>query len=232
MGFALVGTYNTSTTSGALTFYGDYFAKAGYISFVFSGSPPAVAPYGTTQPLFGTNPICIGVPSSDEPIVLDMATSAMAWYGLVESKTEKKQVSIDIGFDVDGNPTTDPGKILEGAIRPFDQSHKSGGLNLMVEILTGPLVTASFASFGDVDNWGNLILVFDPKLMTEDLSTDVTRLVQKVKSLRREKKDQEVFVPGERGGKVMKKALEMGTCEIEENLYYALLKAAGMSSKL
>lgn len=232
-GVAIVGTFNTSTTSGALSYYGDYFASRGLIAFVFSGSPPSVAPYGTTEALFGTNPICIGVPGKDGNVVLDLATSSMAYYGLIEAQTENRTIPMHIGFDVDGNPTNEPGKVLDGgAIRPFDQSHKSGGLNLMVEILTGPLVHASFASFGDVDNWGNFIFLIDPKLFTYDLAADVQQLVNKVKTLRKEDKSKKVYVPGEKGNQTMQEAIKRGTLEIESNLYTELLKAAGLNSKL
>lgn len=37
-----------------------------------------VAPFGSYEPLLGTNPIAVGIPREDgkEPVVLDMATGA------------------------------------------------------------------------------------------------------------------------------------------------------------
>lgn len=234
-GISFVGTCNTPTSTGCLAYYANEITKAGFVCFLFAGSPASVAPYGSNQKLFGTNPLCIGVPSKSLPIILDMSTSSMAYYGLLEAKTAKKQVSLDIGFDSDGNPTTDPGKILDGgSIRTFDKGHKSGGLNLMVEILTGPLVQASFASFGDENNWGNLLIVLNPKLFTEDLKTEVENLVSKVKSLRKLNQNYEIYVPGEKGGKKFQQAIEKQKVEIETNLYYELLKVSGstIQSKL
>jgi LDH2 family malate/lactate/ureidoglycolate dehydrogenase len=44
-----------------------------------------VAPHGSYEPIFGTNPLAIGIPTGagDTSLVLDMATSAEAWFGLV-----------------------------------------------------------------------------------------------------------------------------------------------------
>lgn len=228
-GISFVGTCNTSTSTGCLAYYANEITKSGFVCIMFAGSPPIVAPHGTNERLFGTNPLCIGVPSKTLPVILDMSTSSMAYYGLLEAETAKKQVSLDIGFDVDGNPTVDPSKILDGgSIRTFDKGgHKSGGLSLMIEILTGPLVQASFGTFGDEDNWGNLLIVLNPKLFTEDLKSEVEMLVSKVKSLRKHNPNSEVYVPGEKGGKKMQEAIEKQKVEMEPNLYYELLKVSG-----
>ena len=97
-------------------------AQAGFIGLVLSQSPEYVAPHGSSQAIFGTNPIAVAVPTEGEPLVLDMATSAAAWYDLLQAKNEGRQVPGDIGYDAQGQQTTDPGAILDGgAIRPFDR---------------------------------------------------------------------------------------------------------------
>ena len=45
---------------------------------IASNASPWVAPYGATEGRLGTNPICFGFPSADEPIILDIGTSAIA----------------------------------------------------------------------------------------------------------------------------------------------------------
>jgi LDH2 family malate/lactate/ureidoglycolate dehydrogenase len=59
------------------------------VSFFFLKCPEMVAPHGSYEPIFGTNPLAIGIPTGpDDPsLILDMATSAEAWFGLVSSKT-------------------------------------------------------------------------------------------------------------------------------------------------
>ena len=91
-GFGIVGTHDTSTSTGALGYWADKIAKEGLIGFVFAGSPETVTYHGSYEPIFGTNPLAIGIPADDAPIVLDMATAAMAYYGLIEAKTAGRKI--------------------------------------------------------------------------------------------------------------------------------------------
>lgn len=226
-GFGIVGTNNTSSSTGAIGFFANEIAKLGYIGFVFAGSPETVAAHGSFQPIFGTNPLAIGIPSKDEPIILDMATAAMAFYGLIEAKTAGKTIPPGIAYDSEGNLTTDPGKAMDGALLPFDKSYKGAGLSLIVEILTGPLVAASFVGVGDTaNNWGNLVMVFDPELMTdkEEFKKNVSLLAKKVKSTKKLPGVKEIMIPGEQGNKLTQQRLKSGMIEVEDNLLKELKK--------
>ena len=52
-------------------------AQGGLVSIIASNASPWVAPYGATEGRLGTNPICFGFPSAEEPIILDIGTSAI-----------------------------------------------------------------------------------------------------------------------------------------------------------
>ena len=54
-------------------------ARQGLIGVAMSQSPEYVAPHGTTEPIFGTNPIAIGVPMAEHPLIMDLSTAAAAW---------------------------------------------------------------------------------------------------------------------------------------------------------
>ena len=54
-------------------------ARKGLIGVAMSQSPEYVAPHGTTEAIFGTNPIAVGVPTLEEPLVMDLSTAAAAW---------------------------------------------------------------------------------------------------------------------------------------------------------
>ena len=55
-------------------------------------------------------------------MVLDMATSAIAYFELVDRARRGAPAPPDVGFDAAGRETTDPAAILDGgAIRPFDR---------------------------------------------------------------------------------------------------------------
>jgi hypothetical protein len=121
-GFGIVGTHHTSTSTGALGYYADAIAREGLIGLVLAQSPEFVAPHGARSALFGTNPIAIGVPAESGPVVMDMATAAYAWFGLLEAQTAGRPIPGDVALNAAGQPTTDPSEVLSGgAIRVFDR---------------------------------------------------------------------------------------------------------------
>ena len=75
-GIAIVGASNTWYT-GMLSYYAEMAAARGLVSIIASNASPWVAPHGATEGRFGTNPICVGFPSADEPVIWDIGTSAI-----------------------------------------------------------------------------------------------------------------------------------------------------------
>lgn len=229
-GFGIAGTFNTPTSTGAIGYYARKLAEEGFLGFVFAGSPGSVCTYGSYEPVFGTNPLAVAVPSETDPIVLDMATAAMARYGLVEAKTAGEPIPDNTAYDSKGNLTTDPAKAMEGALLPFDRSYKGAGLSMIIEVLTGPLVAASFAGIDGVwGNRGNLVFAIDPGLLIDkaEFKKNASKLVQKVKSTKKLSGVEEIYAPGERGGRLTQERLESGEIEIEDNLYTELKKVIG-----
>ena len=234
-GVGIVGVNHINISSGAIGFYTRKIAKEGLLGFVFVGSMETVATEGSFEPIFGTNPLSIGVPTSKDPLVLDMATAAMAYFGVIEANTAGRQLPKGIGYDKTGNLTTDPAKVLNGALRTFDKGYKGSGLSMMVQILTGPLVGASFTGIGDVpNNWsGHLIIAIDPELLNglENLQKGVTQMIGKVKATKKLSGVKEILVPSERGDRLTQKVLDSGEIEIEDNLYNELKKVAEKKSR-
>lgn len=229
-GFGIAGTHNTATSSGAIGYYVRQIAEAGLLGIACAGSPPAISVHGSYEPLFGTNPMAFGVPSTENPVVFDMATAAIAWYGLVEAKASGKELPQGLTYDSEGQFTTDPAKAMEGAILPFDRGYKGSGLAMMVEVLAGPLVGAAFANVGDVwGNWGNMILSLDPELLVDRdaFQENVAKLVEEVKSAQRLEGVSEIYAPGERGDKLAEERLAAGEIEVAEGIYAGLVEAAG-----
>ena len=229
-GFGIAGTYNTNTSSGAIGYVASELARRGFISFVFSRSPERVAMHGSYEPVFGTNPLAIGIPTEDEPIVLDMATAAIAYYGLVEAVTEGREIPGDIAYDANGQPTTSPAEAIKGAIRSFDRGYKGSALGMIVEIMAGPLAGASFSGQADSKgNWGHLMFAIDPDLLgdRDEFLANVEKMIGKVKSTKRLPGVDEILVPGERGSRTERDCLENGEIDIEDNLLAELRKVAG-----
>ncbi|MBI5605514.1 MAG: Ldh family oxidoreductase [Deltaproteobacteria bacterium] len=229
-GVGIAGTFNTSTSSGAIGYVAAEIARQGLVGMVFASSPPRVATAGSFQPIFGTNPLAIGIPAKPDPIILDMSTAAMAFYGLVEAQTAGKPIPGDVAYDPSGRPTTDPAQAIKGAIRSFDRGYKGAGLSLIIEILAGPLVCAACAGVGDpAKNWGHLVLAIDPNLFgdRDEFIRNVTALIEKIKATKKLPGIEEIFVPGERGNRQAAEIRASGRIEVEDNLLEELRKAAG-----
>ena len=230
-GFGIVGTYNTHTSTGAIGYYAEKIADNGFLGFVLAGSPPLVCPYGSYEQLFGTNPLAVGIPTNKSPLVFDMATSAITYFGLIEALTANRSIPNNVAYNNNGELTIDPMEALQGAVLPFDRSYKGSGLSLIIEILTGPLVGASFVGIGDATgNWGNLVIAIDPDLLTgrEEFDANVTRIIDKVKSAKKLPGINDIYLPGERENQLVKMIIKNGEIEVEDNLYQELQNVANI----
>jgi L-2-hydroxycarboxylate dehydrogenase (NAD+) len=229
-GIGIVGTNNTNTSTGAIGYYANLAAGVGFIGFVFAGSGEYVAMHGSYEPIFGTNPLAIGIPTSGTPVVFDMATSAIARFGLVEAHTAGRSIPADVAYDNDGQSTTDPAAALAGAIRTFG-GYKGAGLAFMVEVLTHPLLSTTPDQDGRKTDWGNLVLILDPQLFVDQATfkSRVTELVNKVKNTRKLPDTEEILVPGERGNRLLEEVQRTGMVEIEDRLWAELLSVADQS---
>ncbi len=224
-GIAIVGTHNGMGSSGAIGYWSRMIAKEGLIGITMSSYPYAsIPPHGSYQPLFCTNPIAWGVPTKEEPIVLDMATAAIAYYGLLEAKTAGVKLEEKLGFDKEGNETDDPTEIMEGATKPFDKGYKGAGLALMVQIIGGALVGADFNN--DSDNDGNVVIAIDPDFLVgmKQFVDQVEKIKTAIKSSKKIAGVDEVLVPGERGDKIREEIIQSEEIEVEDNLLDELKK--------
>lgn len=214
-GFAIVGVRNTFSSNGAQAFYAEKIAKENLIGIVVSRSPGSTCAYNSIDPVFGTNPIGFSFPTNSEPFVFDMATSAITFYGLVLAKAKGEQIGGNLAIDKNGNITTDPSEAMSGAILPFDKGYKSSNLGLMVELLSGPLVSSAFCDFKTFDKeWGSTFIAIDPNILVdvEDFKNNATQMLEIIKTSRT-KNGESVRLPGERAKESYKKAEE--SCEIE-----------------
>jgi delta1-piperideine-2-carboxylate reductase len=134
---------------------------------------PFVAPHGGTKPIFGTNPIAFAWPRpGKDPIVIDMATAAMAQGEVQIAAREGHQVPLGTGLGPDGRLTTDPNQILKGVLLPFG-GYKGSAIALMVELLAAGAVGERFSfEAAEADNkdggpprGGEFMLAISPELL-------------------------------------------------------------------
>ncbi|MBN8955959.1 MAG: Ldh family oxidoreductase [Rhizobiales bacterium] len=151
-------------------------AEAGLVAMMFANTPAAIAPWGGSRGIFGTNPIAFACPlPSRAPIVVDMALSKVPRGSLLAAKQRGESVPEGWALDAQGRATTDPAAGLAGTMVPLGDA-KGVALALMVELLAAGLTGANFAaeasSFldakGPPPGTGQLIVTFDPSAFGEN----------------------------------------------------------------
>jgi len=228
---------------GRIGTYGELAAAAGFVSIHFVnvvGHIPFVAPWGGRERRMQTNPFCCAVPTGGDPIVLDMATSAIA-LGKVRV-AGMKGVPVPDGslFDAEGVPTNDPGAIAGGgALGPFGR-HKGYGLALVCELLGGGL--AGEWTMADIKKQEEgvtinhmLMFIVDPDLFggADAFRREVTGMSDWLHSSAPAKDFDRVRLPGEPERETMAERLVNGI-EIDDQSWQSIIdaaKKAGMSEE-
>ncbi|MEH6607710.1 MAG: amino acid adenylation domain-containing protein, partial [Pseudomonadales bacterium] len=137
---------NGSNHYGAAGHYAWQASLAGMIGICFTNGPVILAPTGGITPLFGNNPIAIGIPcAARDPIVLDMAMS-VATRGKI-GLTVAEGMPLQAGWILDklGLPTTRLEDLAAGLAAPIG-GHKGYGLAFAIEALAGALSGSGYCS--------------------------------------------------------------------------------------
>ena len=158
---ACVVALRNSSHVGRIGHYVEALANAGFASvhFVNVADHRAMqAPYACGDARLGTNPFAAGLPAGDAPVVLDMATSAIAYGKARVARNRGDAVPEGALIDAAGNPTRDPTALVdrqEGAIRAFG-GHKGSGLAVMCELL-GAALTGGLTLQPDRPRLGGIV---------------------------------------------------------------------------
>ena len=144
-GIGLV-TVRNSNHFGAAGYFVDLAARARMLAIATSNSVAKLAPYGGVKPVFGTNPIAIGIPRAAElPIVVDMATAAASGGSVLWAAERRESIAEGIVVDADGQPITDPRRARQGVMLPFGGA-KGSSLALFVEVLAAVLAQGALST--------------------------------------------------------------------------------------
>jgi len=204
-----IGTMIHCGHSGRLGGYCETSAARDLVSIVMVNSHGAavrMAPPGGKAPRLSTNPLAIGVPKGDEPLVLDFSTSATA-----EGKVRVKKIAGEKAPDgwlinSEGKPTNDPNDLYAdppGAILPMGgpQAYKGFGLGLMIEILTGALSGGVTAREKPYPKKGNCVfmMLLDPEKFggSAHFAGEVDQLAAYIRSCPRIDGVEEILLPGD-----------------------------------
>src|SRR5437667_5521048 len=203
---------------------------AGLVAIIQSSDPTvaAVAPHGGMTPFVTPNPIAAGVPTSADPILIDVSTSITSMGYALQQMRAGKQLPGAWLVDAEGRPTADPAAMVnepKGALLPLggiDAGHKGFALALLVEALT-----AGLAGHGRADSpagWGATVFVqvFDPEAFggLEEFKRQMDFIADAARKAKPRPGDDPVRLPGERGMQRYREQLARGVA-----LYPAILPA-------
>ncbi|KFC64995.1 (R)-2-hydroxyacid dehydrogenase [Bosea sp. LC85] len=214
-GIALAAITN-SNHIGMLGWYAENVAAQGQTLIALSTSEALVHPWGGRKALIGTNPIAIGVPTENEPFVMDTATSIVSMGEIHDHAHRGVSIPEHWALDADGNPTTDPNRAKNGALASFGGA-KGYALGLAFELLVTSLAGAAIGpdvrgtlDASDICNKGDVFIVVDgpqPKLAGY---LDLIRSTEPAQGFDR------VLVPGDRARECRKQRLVEGIPVAEE----------------
>ena len=198
---------------GLSSFYAEQAVKNNLLVFCFTNAPAALAPYGAKKSLFGTNPICFGVPTGKTPFILDASTSMINRGKIRRASKLGKKIPYGVALDKFGNITTDANKALKGTQLPI-ATFKGSGLAWMVDILSGVLTGSShsgktkdpFDDFSGPQNMGHLFITINPKIFVgENFLKEMKMNISRIKRLPKAKGFSSILYPGERKNKTYRK---------------------------
>lgn len=199
-----------SNLYGAASYFSSIATEANCLGITCTNAVPKVAPYGGVRPVFGTNPIAFGCPtSSGVPILVDLSTSAIAGSSVRSMHETDRPLPEGVALKKNGTPTTSVKDIQEGTLLPAAGA-KGFGLALMVEILCGVLAGAAmgkevgsmYSTFDRPVNTGHVFLAIDiEKFQARDhFMTRIDLLLSWIKAAGTE--EQAVRFPGEIRGEL------------------------------
>jgi len=224
-GLAAVAAHNTWYT-GMLSYYAEMAAADGLVTMIASNASPWVAPHGATEGRFGTNPICFGFPSQDDPVIWDIGTSAIIHAEVTLHRRLGTPLPPDVAFDAAGEPTRDPVAALAGAFAPWG-GHKGSGLAIVVHLLGmlagSPVMPPELAQFGF------LIVTIDPGALTpaEQWKADVAAYADAVRAARPVPDGPPVRMPFDRSREERRRRLAEDAIDVADTVYEALQTIAG-----
>ncbi|MFN3824456.1 MAG: Ldh family oxidoreductase [Pseudorhodobacter sp.] len=162
-------------------------ARAGFLALAFSNTPAAMAPWGGTTPVFGTNPIAFAAPTGADPLVIDLSLSHVARGKVMLAQKAGQPIPEGWALDAAGQPTTDASAAMAGSMVPSGGA-KGAALALMVEMLTAGLVGGNFGhqasslfeAEGAPPDLSHLILVFEASRFAPGFSTRAAQLFEAI----------------------------------------------------
>lgn len=241
-GIAVVGVH-TSNHFGTCMYYTRLGALDGCVMLLTSNGGPAMAPWGGSRKIIGTNPLSVAAPAGSlPPLLVDMANTGVARGKIYLARNRQLPIPLGWALTSTGEPTTDPQEAIDGIILPMAE-HKGYAIAVMVDMLSGVLTGSGFLSAvhspyktAEKSNCGHLMVAmnieaFQPQ---EQFNTRMEAFIGEIKSVPLAKGHDEVFYPGEIEANNDKRYRREGLLLPEDTLadLRRIAVESGLSSKL
>lgn len=207
LGICAVGLRNAHHI-GRIGHWAEQCAQAGMVSFHFVNvaGDPLVAAFGGIDARIGTNPFCAAFPRAGKPpLVLDFATSRIAFGKTRVAYNKGHQVPPDSLIDHTGQPSNEPRVVHEdprGCLLPFG-GHKGYGMAALCEIFAGALSGGFTTHDGTlmtnsaIINCMMSVIVSPAAFDAPDAQGEADAFIAWLKASRRAQGVDEVLLPGE-----------------------------------
>ena len=232
-GIGMVALKNTTHWMRGGTYAWD-LVNEGYMSIMWTNTESCMPAWGSLVQSIGNNPMCIGVPYKDQPLVLDMAMSLYSHGKLQVTRLAGDTLPFPGGYNKEGQLTDIPGDIEEtGRLIPTGY-WKGSGLAIALDMF-GTLLTngKSAAQLDEEDRGGctgvtQIFIVVDPYVFfdREIVEENVSQLIDHLHSAQRENPDRQVSYPGEGVISRRNKAIETDQIHVDEEVWATVKELA------
>jgi uncharacterized oxidoreductase len=208
---------------GRVGHYPEIMADSDVIGFTTACASPNVAPFGGVDPIMGTNPLSISIPTNDIPVLVDMATSVVAGGKVSLAMAKNEEIPLGWIVDSEGRLTTNPndlrpfygekGKGKRGALLPFG-AHKGSAINIVIQILGRILARGG-------PGWRNGVVMscidVDQFIPVDEFKDQVSEFVGSLKNSRKYDGVDEILIAGEPEFRTKQKRLREGIFVDDKN---------------
>ncbi len=196
--------------------YAEMIAERGMLGVVgCKGVWRRVAPPGGIDPVLGTSPIGVGIPTEKDPILVDMATSKRAWQEVTLARAEGRHLEEETYLDKEGGFTVNPKEAR--AVVPMD-GYKGFTIGMLIEVLAGSLAGMPVGEKGNRTDTGVFFIAIDPSYFgsLSEFKRHTSELSRQIKSSRKALGANEILLPGERATRTRVETLHRGYFDVEK----------------
>lgn len=197
--------------------YGLMMADAGMMGICMTNTCMNLVAYGAKEPSTGNNPITFAIPRRAGSLVMDMAVSQYAFGKLEIMAQEGRMLDTACGYDMNGELTNDPKKIVESKLMMPMALWKGSALSIMIDMM------ASMLSLGRTSHeigrpadgekgMSQLFICMNPAAVIDMSEADakIEETASFLSQLEQREDGTGVHVPGARLAQTRKKHMEQG----------------------